>query len=184
MAYDYSGKTRDLALADILDPKFQTWMTGIEKGVSGLSPSTGTMMREMVLKGPSAYDGLFVYESVAIDYLKNAEGRWGELHVSYPPRNMWNDNPYYVLDVPWSSPDQRKAAGVFLDFLLSEPIQKQSIVHGFRPGNPAVPVRTPDSPFVLYQKFGINPDLGSVADVPKAEVITNLLAGWERSHGS
>jgi Bacterial extracellular solute-binding protein len=183
MAYDYHGKSRGLTLADILDPGFQSWMTGIERGVSGLSNSTGTMMREMVLKGPSSYDGLFVYESVAIDYLKNAEGRWGPLHVSYPRRNMWNDNPYYVLDVPWSSPEQRKAAGVFLDFLFSEPIQKQSLVHGFRPGNPAVPVRTPDSPFVLYQKFGLNADLGSVAEAPKAEVIHNLLAGWERTHG-
>ena len=53
-----------------------------------------------------------------------------------------------------------------------------------RPGNPAVPVRTPDSPFVLYQRFGLNADLGSVCEAPKAEVITNLLAGWERTHGS
>lgn len=184
MAYEYHGKNRGLALADILDPAFQSFLNGIEHGISGLSNSTGTMMREMVLKGPSAYDGLFVYENVAIDYLKNAEGRWGELHVSYPQRNMWNDNPYYVLDVPWSSPEQKKAAGVFLDFLLSEPIQRQSLVHGFRPGNPAVPVRTPDSPFVLYQKFGLNADLGSVCEAPKAEVINNLLAGWERTHGS
>ena len=53
---------------------------------------------------------------------------------------MWNDNPYYVLDAPWSSAEQREAAEAFLDFLLSEPVQQQSLEHGFRPGNPAVPV--------------------------------------------
>ncbi len=184
MAYDYHGKSRGLALADILDPEYQAWENGVERSVAGLTNSTGNMMREMVLKGPSAYDALFVYESVALDYLKNAEGRWGELRIRYPPRNLWSDNPYYVLDVPWSSAEQREAASAFLDFLLSEPIQRQALVHGFRPGNPAVPVKTPDSPFVLYQRFGLSVDFGEICEPPKAEVINNLLAGWQRTHGS
>ena len=70
-------------------------------------------MREMVLKGPSSYDAALVYESVAIDYLKNAEGRWGPIHVIYPEYNIWNDNPYYILNASWSSDDQRKAAQHF-----------------------------------------------------------------------
>jgi ABC-type Fe3+ transport system substrate-binding protein len=184
MAYDYHQKGRGLTLQDILDPGFVAWLREFERGVSGLSNSTGNMMREIVLKGPSAYDALVVYESVAIDYLKNAEGRWGELRVIYPQRNAWNENPYYVLDVPWSSAEQREAAGKFLDFLQSEPVQKQSLVHGFRPGNPAVPVRFAGSPFVAYQRFGLSVDLGEASETPRAEVINNLLAGWERAHGS
>ena len=183
MAYDYHAKTRGLELKEILDPGFLGWMNGFENAISGLSNSTGNLMRDMVLKGPSAFDAVVVYENVAIDYLKNAEGRWGELKIVYPARNMWNENPYYVLDVPWSSPDQRKAAETFLAFLLSEPIQKQSLTHGFRPGNPAVPVRVPDSPFTQYQRFGLQVDLGTVCETPRAEVINNLLAGWERTHG-
>ncbi len=58
MAYDYQGKTRDLALKDILDPGFQSWAQGFESGVSGLTNSTGNLMREMVLKGPSAFDAV------------------------------------------------------------------------------------------------------------------------------
>ncbi|HEV8578117.1 MAG TPA: substrate-binding domain-containing protein [Thermoanaerobaculia bacterium] len=184
MAYDYRGKTRGLALQDILDPGFQSWAQAFERGVSGLANSTGNMMREMVLKGPSAYDAVVVYESVAIDYLKNAEGRWGELRVVYPARNLWSENPYYILDAPWSSKEQRAAAGRFLDFLLSEPIQKQSLVHGFRPGNPAVPVRFAGSPFLAYQRFGLSIDLGSMCEPPKAEVLNNLLQWWQRSVGS
>ncbi|HSS48731.1 MAG TPA: substrate-binding domain-containing protein [Thermoanaerobaculia bacterium] len=184
MAYDYHGKTRDLTLKDILDPGFQTWAQGFERGVSSFSNSTGNLMREMVLKGPSAFDAVVVYESVAIDYLKNAEGRWGELRVVYPKRNLWNENPFYVLNAPWSSAVQQQAAGRFLDFLLSEPIQKQSLVHGFRPGNPAVPVRFPGSPFEAYKRFGLNVDLGTMCTAPKAEVINNLLQWWQRSVGT
>jgi ABC-type Fe3+ transport system substrate-binding protein len=184
MAYDYHNKTRDLTLKDILDPGFAEWMQGIERGVSGLSNSTGNMMREMVLKGPSAYDALIVYESVAIDYLKNAEGRWGELRIVYPQRNLWSENPYYILDTPWSTKEQREAAAKFLDYLLTEPIQRQSLTHGFRPGNPAVPVRFQGSPFLAYERFGLKIDLGTVCEPPRAEVINNLLAGWQRTHGA
>ncbi len=184
MAYDYHGKSRDLTLKDILDPGFQTWAQGFERGVSGLSNSTGNLMREMVLKGPSAFDAVVVYESVAIDYLKNAEGRWGELRVVYPKQNLWSENPYYVLNAPWSTPGQREAAGKFLDFLLGETIQKQSLVHGFRPGNPAVPVRFPGSPFEAYKRFGLSIDLGAMCAAPKAEILNNLLQWWQRSVGT
>lgn len=181
MSYDFHNKSRGLVMKDLLDPAFQTWMLSIEKAVTGLSNSTGNMMKDMVLRGPSSYDALFVYENVAIDYLKNAEGRWGELRVVYPRFNAWNDNPYYIIDAPWSSAEQRRAANAFCDFLLTEPIQKASLQHGFRPGNPAVPIRVADSPFVQYQNFGLRVDLTSASEAPSAEVITNLLAIWQRS---
>lgn len=180
MAYDNAHKTKNLEAADVVNPAFQQKLSTIEKAVT-LSSSTGTLMREMVLKGPSAYDALFVYESVAIDYLKSAQGRWGELHVVYPRMNMWSDNPYYIIDSDWSTADQKKAAQVFLDFLLSDAVQRQALNHGFRPANTSVPVIFPESPFVLYQRFGMRNDIGQVCEFPKGEVINNLLASWQRS---
>ncbi len=184
MGYDYTNKTKDLSLKDILDPKFQDWMLGLEKGVNGLADSTGTMMKEMVLKGPSSFDAVFVYENVAIDQLKNAQGRWGELKVVYPRQNMWSDNPYYIIDASWSTKDHRAAAEVFLRFLLTDLIQKQSLVHGFRPANPNVPIKFPESPFTLYEKYGLKIEPGSTCEPPKAEVINNLLTLWQRSQGT
>src|SRR5215469_3436425 len=183
-AYSFHKKTRDLTVADVVNGDFQQWLTELERGTSGLSNSTGNMMKEMVLKGPSSYDAMLVYESVAIDYLKNAEGRWGQLRVIYPEYNAWNDNPYYIIDAPWSSKEQRKAAESFLTFLLSEPIQKESLVHGFRPANPSVPVKFPDSPFVKYSDYGIKVDLAKICDPPRAEVVNNLLQSWQRSQAN
>jgi hypothetical protein len=183
MAYDFNSKTRDLTLKDLLNVEFQNWMETIEHGVTGLPESTGPMMKEMVLKGPSSFDVVFVYESVAIDYLKSAEGRWGELHVVYPKENMWSDNPYYIIDASWNSKDQREAAEIFLKFLMAESVQKESLKHGFRPGNTNVPIRFPDSPFAVYQKYGLQIEPGSTCDPPKAEVINNLLGIWQRAQG-
>ena len=181
MAYDYHGKMKNLTLTDILDSKFQTWLIDLETSVTDLPNSTGNMMKDMVLKGPSTYDTVFVYESVAIDYLKNAEGRWGELHVTYPRYNLWSDNPYYILNASWSDKRHRQAAQLFLNFLMSEPAQKVALTHGFRPGNPSVPIIAEGSPFKAYQKFGLKVDLTSVCEPPKAEILHNLLVGWNNN---
>jgi len=183
-AYSYQRKTKDLQLKDVVDVGFQNWLQSFERGVSGLSNSTGNMMKEMVLKGPSSYDALLVYESVAIDYLKNAEGRWGQLRIVYPEYNSWNDNPYYIVDAPWSTKEQRKAAEAFLSFLLSEPIQKESLVHGFRPANPSVPIKFAGSPFEALAQYGIRVDLAKICEPPRAEVVNNLLQSWQRSQAN
>ena len=184
MAYDFHQKERSLTLGDITDPDFQAWLRKFERATarpSGeLTHSTGTLMREMVLRGPSQYDALMLYENLTIDYLRAAQGRWGELHVVYPQRTMWNENPYYVLDVPWSTPEQRAAASTFLDFLMSEPIQRRALDHGFRPGNPLVPIRTADSPFVQFEDHGIQIDITTVCEPPRAEVLNNLLSSFQR----
>ncbi len=181
MAYDHAKKCRDLQVADTINLEFQNWLQRLEQAVSGLSNSTGNLMREMILKGPSAYDALFVYENVAIDYLKSAQGRWGTLQVVYPVQNMWNDNPYYILNTPWSDKAHQNAAETFLAFLLSEPVQKRSLVHGFRPGDPQIPVKTPDSPFNQYAQYGLKVDIPQTCASPSPEVINNLLSSWQRA---
>jgi len=183
-AYAYHHKTKDLTVADVVNAGFQQWLGSLERGTSGLSNSTGNMMKEMVLKGPSSYDAAIVYENVAIDFLKNAEGRWGQIRVVYPEYNAWNENPYYIVDVPWSTPEQRKAAETFLAFLLTDRIQREALVHGFRPANPNVPVKFADSPFLMYAGNGVQVDLQKICDAPKAEVVNNLLESWQRAQGN
>lgn len=180
MAHHYYDKTTPLEAGDIVNAEFQGWLKRIEGSVSGLINSTGNMMRDMVLKGPASYDVVLVYENVAIDYLKNAEGRWGSLEIVYPKINMWNDNPYYIIDAPWSDAKTTKAAHRFLEFLMSPEVQEQSLVHGFRPGDPGVPVIGPESPFEKYKQSGLRIAIPSIAEPPKADAINNLLTGWQR----
>lgn len=182
-AYEYHAINRGLTLTQVLDPGFQTWMQHLAVSVTGLSNSTGTLMKELVLKGPSAYDCIYVYESAAIDYLKAAEGRWGELRIVYPQQNLWNEHPAVVLNAPWSTPAQRAASKAFIKFLLSEPAQQIALKHGLRPSNPDVAVLTPDSPFTQYQRYGLRNDLGSTGEAPSPEVVLNLVQSWQRAQG-
>lgn len=189
MAYDYQNKTKGLTASDIVDAKFGTFVKSIETSLSGstsgLSESTGLLMQEMVQKGPSTYDCVFVYENVAIDYLKNAEGTWGAIHVVYPRLNIWNDNPYYILNVPWSDKAHQDAAAAFLKFVLTEPSQRQAaLVNGFRPANTDVPIRFPESPFEKFASYGIGIEINQVCEPPRAEVVRNLLELWQRTQSN
>lgn len=181
MAYDFHDKERNLTLSDVTDVEFQSWLNDIESSVTDLPNSTANMMKEMVLKGPSSYDMVLVYESVAIDFLKNAEGRWGKLRVTYPRKNLWSENPYYILNAPWSEKKHRDAADAFLTFLMGEPAQKMALTHGFRPGNPNVTILFPESPFTLYQKYGLQVDLPTMCEAPSPEIVHNLLVGWNNT---
>jgi serine/threonine protein kinase len=184
MAYEFAHKERTLTTADVTQVGFQVWLQEFERGVvrpgGSLSNSTGNLMREMVLRGPSQYDGLMVYENLVIDYLDAARQRWGDLQVAYPDPNLWNEHPYYILNVPWSTAAQRALAQQFLEFLTSEPIQRQALEHGFRPGNPAVPVRFAESPLVRFEAQGLTVELPRVYEPPRAEVVNDLIASFRR----
>jgi serine/threonine-protein kinase len=186
MAYEYTGKERGLDVSDITDSAFQAWMRGFESslarpgGAGTLANSTGNQMREMVLRGPSQYDCLLLYENLAIDYLQEARDRWGELQVVYPEPSMWNENPYYILDVPWSDDRKRAAAEEFLVFLMSESSQSRALVHGFRPGNTAVPIKSLDSPLIKHESFGLRLEVPRMCEPPRAEVVNDLLTSFRR----
>ena len=179
MAYEFANKERGLSLEDVAQQRFLDWLRTFERAVArpggSLTHSTGTLMREMVLRGPSQYDCLLVYENLAIDYLLAARDHWGELHVDYPEPNMWNEHPYYILDVPWSNQPERAAAADFLAFLMSEPIQRRALEHGFRPGNPDISVRFADSPLLRHAQDGLQLHLPRMCEPPPAETIKKLL---------
>ncbi|MGJ8655771.1 MAG: substrate-binding domain-containing protein [Akkermansiaceae bacterium] len=179
-AYDYHNKYKDLTASDIVDSNFRKWFYELETGANTKMNSTGNLMREMVSKGASVYDVILVYENLAMSYCENAKGRSGEFVVIYPKKNIWNENPYYIIDAEWSSNDQRKAAQVFYEFLKTEEMQREAVNQGFRPDNLNVPIKAADSPFMKYAKNGIEIEINQVCEPPSGDVITNLFTGWDR----
>ena len=178
MAYEFAGKDRRLEKADLADPAFREFFDRFERGLTrqgSLIESTGTLMEQMVVRGPSQYDALVLYENLAIEFMEAAEASWGELRVVYPSPNLWNEHPYYILDVPWSDRRHQLAADAFLRFLMTEPVQRQALKLGFRPGNPSVAARSPESPLTKMEKYGIKLDIPRVAEPPGADVVLDLL---------
>lgn len=187
----FHDKTSGLSSADVLDPAFQQWFLGIENGATRpFDDSTGFFMTQMIQFGPSKYDIAAVYENLAIANIERAQGRWGDtLRVRYPPTTVWSDHPYAILQAPWVTPEQTRAAIDFKQFLLSPEIQQLALQYGFRPGNPDVAVVTndPNNPFNKYARYGIEvqpAQLNRVVEVPPADVLNTLLDLWRRQVNS
>lgn len=175
LAYSEQGKINGLTVRDALEVAGRPGLRALAHD------ATLASMHDVTSGGSDTFDGALVSESSALELLEAAQKRGGELRLVYPARNLWADNPYYILDAPWSTPDQRNAAQSFLDFLLSEQGQKLAVAHGFRPVDPHVPTNAFGSPFVTYQKNGASEKVGQTCAPPPPAVMANLRAAWQRA---
>lgn len=180
MGYDYFDIMRDLKPAQIMDSGFIDWLTKTEGNMDTEQSSTGYLYTEMLRYGPSTLNGVMVYENLALSNLETAKGRWGAVKVVYPKRTVWNDHPYYILEVPWSSPEQQQAAKVFQSFLLSPESQRVARDrYLFRPANVEVPIVEPGSAFERVKDV-VQIDVPAIRR-PKEEVLTQLMQLWKRA---
>jgi hypothetical protein len=184
MSLEYYKKPQ-LTVGDILEPKYQAFIAEIEKGVGKFETSTGTFMTDMIRFGPSRFDIAWVYENLAASQLENAQGRWGNLKVYYPQTTLWSDHPIALLQGEWLSEAEKKAGREYVAFLRSRPIQEQALAYGFRPADPAVPIKTQDprNPFVRLAQYGLRADVPPAAVPPEPAVVRNILTMWSRTAG-
>jgi ABC-type molybdate transport system substrate-binding protein len=182
MTLEFYGKKTNLQIADVLNPDYQAFIRDLEKGVSRFEASTGTFMTDMVRFGPSKYDIAVVYESLAIAQLENAQGRWGNLKVYYPSTTLWNDHPAAIVQADWVTEPQKKAARAWLQYLRSRPAQERALAYGFRPADPAVPLKSADAqnPFTRLAQYGIQLELPPVAKTPDGAFVRALMTMWSR----
>jgi ABC-type molybdate transport system substrate-binding protein len=182
MAVEHHGGHKALTVTDLLEPALQGFVRDIEKGVTKFETSTGTFMTDMVRFGPSKYDVAVVYESLAISQIENAQGRWGNLRVYYPTPSFWSDHPIALVDPAHLGAAEKAGALAWIRFLKSRPAQERALSFGFRPADPAVPLKTPDpnNPFQRLASYGLKVTVPPAAPAPEGPVIRNLITMWNR----
>jgi len=179
MAYDYWGEQRRIKPKQVMDAGFLEWLESVEEYMDVEERSTGKLMTRMLRFGSSELNGVMVYENLALSNLKTAEGRWGKLKVIYPTRSVWCDNPFYILDVPWSDSAHQRAAAAFQNFLLSPKAQRVARdKYLFRPASVDVPIVEPGSPFAKL-KGVVQMDVTTIRR-PKGKVLEQLIQVWKR----
>jgi ABC-type Fe3+ transport system substrate-binding protein len=183
MTLDHFDRPTHLTVDQLKDPTFKTWLQEMERGQGKFEASTGTFITDLVRFGPSRYDIGVAYESLAIDEVENAAKRWGALQVLYPSPTCWSDHPIALLQGPWVSEPQKKAARELVKFLRSRPAQEQALVYGFRPADPDVPVKTddPKNPFTRLAGSGIRIEIPGAAAPPEGPVVREMLDAWSRA---
>jgi len=183
MAYDYAELSGQLKLQHIKSDKFVTWLKDMQDRMLTDETSTSKLMKEHMLHlGPAELSGVFVYENVAFTHLKSAQQQGqSEIKIIYPKITISNDNPFYILEVPWTTPEHQYAAELFQQFLLSEAAQKQARDgYFFRPEHPQVELMAADSAFIEFINIVKEKDeLKFIQQAPDIEILKQLTQIWE-----
>ncbi|MBN1314126.1 MAG: substrate-binding domain-containing protein [Anaerolineales bacterium] len=149
----YYEKT-SISVEDINMNDFQDWLAEIMGSMSDLSGGTYTV-QDLALFGYTTGDAGQLLESDLLINMEGIQTRWADpLRIVYPQYVTWFDFPFTIWIGPETTADQKNAALVFEEYLLSTPIQEQALKYGLRPVSASVPVDSPDSLFTKWQSQG------------------------------
>jgi hypothetical protein len=151
-AGEYYDKTT-ITVDDVTDPEFQEWLGELMGAVTDYSSAYS--VEDLALFGYSMGDGGQLLES---DLLVNMEGiqtRWEDpLVIEYPQYLTWFEYPFTVWMGPETTAQEKNAALVFQQYLLSVEQQENALARGLRPANLEVPLDSEGSLFVRWEEQG------------------------------
>jgi Ca-activated chloride channel family protein len=189
--YAATGKQSDLTLEDVNRPDVDTFMRGVESSVVHYGDTTLSFLNNLY-RNDRAGLGLTYVSAVAVEETSiiaynrgNPDGILEPGEQPRPPRiplvavypkdgTLFSDNPFFVLNAPWVTATQKKAARAFESFVQQPQNQRRVLGFGFRPGNPGVAVHDP-----ISAKYGVDPTKPDTAlGVPEPAVLVRLLEKW------
>ncbi|MDX2162318.1 MAG: extracellular solute-binding protein [bacterium] len=170
------GFTGRLTLQQVRDPEVQDGVRAIENLIRHYSSRT-TEFKEYIAQGPEYLDFVALEENDLI-YINRGLTQYQppeRLVALYPKEGtFWHEHPMGIVNAAWVTPEQRAAAQVFIDYVLTEPVQQAIMAQGFRPANPNVALEFPFVP-----ENGIDPvQPRRVLDVPAPDVIAAVQQSW------
>jgi len=189
--YAATGKVRDLSLEDVNNPQVEAAQRGVESAVVHYGDTTLTFLNNLYRAdsrgvGLTYVSAVAVEEKSVIDYnTGNPDGILDPGEKPRPPRTplvaiypkegtLFSDNPLFVLDAPWVSAEERKAAQAFSTFVQKPENQRKVLTFGFRPGNPAVPLGAP-----VNAANGVDPaQPQTTLGLPSPAVLVRLVEKW------
>lgn len=190
-AYAATGKSRGLSSEDLDAAKTEAFAQQVESSVVHYGDITMTFLNNWFRtdrEGTSLNyaSAVAIEEKSVIDYNRgNPDGvlEPGEqprkprdpLVAIYPKEGtLYSDNPLYVLDADWVSPQEKAGAEAFIRMVQRPENQRKVLQYGFRPGNPDVAIGAP-----ITAANGVDPDQPSkLLQVPAPAVLVKLLAKW------
>lgn len=167
---------RRIGLEQVNDEAVQEGVRNIEQLIRHYSRRT-TEFRQYIAQGPDYLDFVALEENDLI-YINQGltDIQPPEPLVALYPREgtFWHEHPFGIVNAPWVTDEQREAARIFTDYVLTPAVQERIMAQGFRPANPDVPLGFP-----FVEQNGVSPEgPRTVLDVPSPEVIAAIQQSW------
>ncbi|MFN8374342.1 MAG: substrate-binding domain-containing protein [Anaerolineae bacterium] len=172
---------RRLGLEQVNDTEVQQGVRDIEELIRHYSRRT-TEFVEYIAQGPEYLDFVALEEN---DLIRINRGQTQvqppERLVALYPREgtFWHEHPFGIVQLDeaqggWTTAEQREAARVFTEYVLTPTVQQTIMSFNFRPANPDVPL---DFPFVPENGVTVEGP-STILDVPQPEVIAAIQQSW------
>lgn len=169
-------KARALTIDSVRDADVQEGVRKIEQLIRHYSSRT-TEFKEYIAQGTDYLDFVALEENdlIYINQGKTSLQPPEKLVALYPKEGtFWHEHPMGIMHADWVTPEQSEAARVFIEYMLTEPMQRIVMDNGFRPANPNVPL---GFPFVPENGISVSGPT-QVLDVPAPEVIAEIQQSW------
>jgi Ca-activated chloride channel homolog len=179
--YAGAGKTRDLTLEDVANPKVAAFVEQIEKSVVHYGSSTGFFGNKMFERGPGFLSAAVLYENMVVESYGGVGGKTYNLPFPvvsiYPSEGtFWSDHPVAIVNREWVTDTRKEAAGKYIEFLLAKEQQQAALKFGFRPGDVSVPLASP-----IDMQHGVDPaEPRTTLAVPPANVTNAIIELWRK----
>ncbi|NJK79764.1 MAG: VWA domain-containing protein [Chloroflexaceae bacterium] len=172
--YAATGKQRGLTVEDVTNETSLQFIRDLGQGIKHYGYNTLVFSENMRKFGLSYISAFPMEEITLIEF--NKSGPPEQLVAIYPEEGtFWHDNPFIIMAS--ASTEQREAAELFYDYLLTEASQQLAMSYGFRPANVNVPLGDPISEVYGVQRQGVQ----NVLEVPPAEVLVAIKDAWEQN---
>jgi Ca-activated chloride channel family protein len=172
------GKTRDLTVSDVTDPRAKQLLHDVESSVVHYGRSTGFFYDALKDHGPAYLSAAVLYENLVVSSTGNAQLPFPLVCVYPEEGTAWADHPYAILNAPWVGPEERDAAKKLRAFLLSRPEQEKAMRDfGFRPALTEVALGAP-----IDTAHGADPkEPQTLLGAPSVRVTQAVLDTWDQA---
>lgn len=144
LAYAAAGKTADLTPADVKSAVVKDAFRKVEKNTYIYGTSTTRLLNPMEQRGPSYLHGAMASETAVLYSFAHKRATPYQLVFIFPAEGTyWMDNPTCILETNWVNAEQREAAQIYRDFLLSPASQDKAVDIGLRPVVPGIALHCP-----------------------------------------
>jgi len=133
--YAATGKQEGLSAREVTASRARAVVRDIERSIVHYGDTTLFIADQMRKGGPGYASAVAMEEVTLLDFNRH-RGSQPRLVALYPPEGtFYSDNPFIVLDAPWVSATEKRAAGMFADFLADEISPELAARFGFRPAD-------------------------------------------------
>lgn len=145
LAYAAAGKTSELSAQDVYAPAVKDSFRKLELDTFHYGTSTSRLLNLMAARGPGY---LHATTSSETAYIYTVEHQGSTLRFPwafiFPAEGtFWMDNPTCILQAKWVSDEQKEAAKIYRDYLLSPAAQDKAVEIGLRPAVAGIDIHCP-----------------------------------------